>query len=152
MNKRKKNSRQRGGHTHGCGSKKKARGSGNKGGAGMAGTGKRSDAKKPSIWKSRYFGKYGFVPKPIRRQISVINISHIDEMAENLVSAGHAIKKGDVYAIDAISQGWGKILGSGNVTKKFEITALAFSKSAKASIEKAGGKAIVLKKSLEKIA
>ena len=56
--KRKKNTRQRAGTTHGWGSMKKHRGKGNKGGAGMAGTGKRGDAKKPAIWKNKkYFGK-----------------------------------------------------------------------------------------------
>jgi len=38
VNKRKKMSRLRGSHTHGWGAKKKHRGKGNKGGAGMAGT------------------------------------------------------------------------------------------------------------------
>ena len=45
VNKRKKFSRYRGSMTHGCGSKKKRRGSGHRGGKGMAGTGKRSDKK-----------------------------------------------------------------------------------------------------------
>ena len=51
VNKRKKFSRQRGGHTHGWGSKKKHRGSGNRGGKGMGGTGKRADQVKTLIWK-----------------------------------------------------------------------------------------------------
>ena len=37
-----------------------------------------------------------------------------------------------------------KILGEGELTKKLTITAHAFSKSAVAKIEKAGGKAVVL--------
>ena len=41
MHKRRKSSRYRGSKTHGRGFKKKARGSGHRGGFGMAGTGKR---------------------------------------------------------------------------------------------------------------
>ena len=62
INKRKKNSRQRGSWTHGWGSKKKHRGAGHRGGKGNAGTGKKGDAKKPKIWKNKkYFGKYGLL-------------------------------------------------------------------------------------------
>lgn len=40
-----------------------------------------------------------------------------------------------------------KILGEGDIKKKLEIRAHAFSKSAKEKIEKAGGKAIIIKSS-----
>ena len=50
-NKRKKNTRMRGGTTHGYGSMKKNRGAGNRGGRGNAGSGKRADSKKPKIYK-----------------------------------------------------------------------------------------------------
>ena len=70
VNKRKKNSRQRGSQTHGWGAKKKHRSFGNRGGKGMAGSGKRADSKKPSLWKERYFGKIGFKSKkPVSRKI-----------------------------------------------------------------------------------
>lgn len=58
--KRRKSSRFRGSHTHGRGGKKKARGSGHRGGFGMAGSGKRGDQKKTQILKlgmETYFGK-----------------------------------------------------------------------------------------------
>jgi large subunit ribosomal protein L15 len=60
-NKRSKQSRNRGSHTHGGGSMKKRRGAGSRGGKGKAGSGKRGDAKKPMYWKDKnYFGKKGF--------------------------------------------------------------------------------------------
>ena len=69
VNKRTKSSRDRGSKTHGCGSMKKRRGAGNRGGRGMAGTGKRADQNKPSIWKNKkYFGKYGFKKKILENQ------------------------------------------------------------------------------------
>ena len=52
---RKKNTRQRGSKTHGCGSMKKRRGAGHRGGRGAAGSGKRGDCKKPSIWKNKKY-------------------------------------------------------------------------------------------------
>ena len=64
--KRKKVNKYRGSQTHGGGAKKKRRGAGNRGGRGMAGSGKRADQKKPSILKeygNRYFGKRGFRSK-----------------------------------------------------------------------------------------
>ena len=73
VNKRKKISRYRGSMTHGGGSKKKRRGSGNRGGKGLAGSGKRSDSKKPSLWKEKYFGKFGFVSKN-KSTINAVNI------------------------------------------------------------------------------
>jgi len=52
VHRRKKNKRMRGAKTtHGYGAKKKHRGSGNKGGKGMAGSGKRADQKKTMILK-----------------------------------------------------------------------------------------------------
>jgi len=53
VNKRKKNSRLKGSHTYGWGSKKKHRKAGNRGGHGMSGTGKRSDHKKTMILKTK---------------------------------------------------------------------------------------------------
>src|SRR3989338_2684643 len=82
INKRKKNTRQRGKTTHGWGARKKHRGAGNRGGRGMAGSGKRADQKKPSILKeygNTYFGKFGFkIPQKIKKQIKEINISTIE--------------------------------------------------------------------------
>ena len=49
--KRKKNTRMRAHTTHGWGSMKKRRGAGNRGGRGMAGTGKRAAQKKQTILK-----------------------------------------------------------------------------------------------------
>ena len=46
VKRRRKSRRFRGSHTHGRGFKKKARGSGHRGGVGMAGTGKRGDQRK----------------------------------------------------------------------------------------------------------
>jgi len=144
--KKKKNVKQRGHKTHGWGAKKKHRGAGNRGGRGMAGTGKRGDAKKPSIWKEKYFGIGGFHKHGQKEDIHLINISSIDEATDKLVAEGKMTKQGDTYSIDVSKLGANKVLGSGAVTKKLIVTSKYFSESAVKKIEAAGGKAVAAKK------
>ena len=147
INKRKKNSRQHGSHTHGWGSMKKHRGAGSRGGRGMAGTGKRGDVKKPSIWKNKkYFGKYGFKKKGVAKKIRTINLNYFEQKADELLAGKKITKEGDNYIIDASKLGFNKILGYAKLTKKFKITADSFSKQAIEKIKAAGGEAIKLKK------
>ena len=138
VNKRKKNSRQRGSWTHGWGEKKKHRGSGNRGGSGMAGTGKRADSKKPSIWKERYFGKHGFVS---RRKSKIIekNIGFIETHIENLIANKLVSKEGDHYIVIAEKLGFNKLLGRGKISKKYKIDVPYASKKAIEIVKKAGG-------------
>jgi len=68
IKKRKKSSRMHGRKmgTHGTGARKNKRKSGNRGGRGLAGTGKRADQKKTLITKlygHGYFGKQGITSK-----------------------------------------------------------------------------------------
>jgi large subunit ribosomal protein L15 len=149
INKRKKNSRQRGSKTHGWGSMKKHRGAGSRGGRGMAGTGKKGDVKKPSIWKNKkYFGKYGFSKKNTAK-INAINLNYFEKKADNLVENKLITKEGDIYVIDASKLGFNKILGYSKLTKKFKITANSFSKKAAEKIKAAGGEVIKLNKTIK---
>jgi len=150
VNKRKKNSRLRGSHTHGWGAKKKHRGAGNRGGKGMAGTGKKGDAKKPSIWgNTKYFGKYGFKKHGIIKKVNAISLIYFEQKAEKLLADKSITKEGDTYVIDANKLGFNKILGYAKLTKKFKITADSFSKEAADKIKAAGGEAIEVKKSVK---
>src|SRR3989338_7387915 len=99
INKRKKNDRQRGSKTHGWGAKKKHRGQGNRGGRGMAGTGKRADSKKPSIWKEDYFGKHGFVSKTPKIKINAVNVNFIEQHIGKFLSDNLVKKEGDFYYV-----------------------------------------------------
>lgn len=127
--KRKKYSRQRGTHTHGWGAKKKHRGAGNRGGRGMAGTGKRGDQKKTQILKiygNEYFGKKGFkIPQKMKRKIKTINLQDIDKFKKDTINLQEL--------------GYNKLLGKGNVTKKLIITVQYSSKRAIEKIQKLGG-------------
>jgi len=144
INKRKKVSRYRGSMTHGGGSKKKRRGSGNRGGKGMAGSGKRADSKKPSIWKQKkYFGKYGFVSRN-KRDIRVVNINYLDEniskLPQDIVS-----KESDVFSVDLGKLGFNKLLSSGKITNKYKIKVSYASKKAVERIKSSGGEVILSK-------
>ena len=140
----------RGSMTHGWGSKKKHRGSGNRGGFGMAGTGKRADQKKPSIINEyglqNYFGKHGFVLQSKKEIIKSVNLSYIDTKIDSLVHSNIAKKEREHYVLDLSSIGYDKLLGSGSITKKLIITARFFSKHAVRKLEEAGGQAITAKK------
>jgi len=145
INKRKKLSRYRGSKTHGGGAMKKRRGAGNRGGRGMAGTGKRGDAKKPCIWKNtKYFGKRGFKKKNVK-EIKSINIGFLEENIDKLLSQKKAKKDGEFYIVDLKGLGFNKLLSQGTVTKKFKVkTELASAKAAEA-VKKAGGEVILAK-------
>lgn len=144
VNKRKKVSRYRGSMTHGGGAKKKRRGAGNKGGRGMAGSGKRADSKKPSIWKEKYFGKHGFSSKR-SKNIKVINIGYLDENILKLCSQKLANKESDFFSIELDKLGFNKLLSRGNVTNKYKITVPYASKKAIEKIKNNGGEVILSK-------
>ena len=150
VNKRKKKSRQRGSHTHGWGAKKKHRGSGHRGGKGMAGSGKRADTKKPSIWKNvDYFGKLGFVSKGKKEEVKPINIDYIDRNLETLSLKELIIKEDSFYSVDLKKMGFNKLLGNGKVLHKYKIKASYASKGAVEKIKEAGGEVIVFLKKAE---
>ena len=128
IKKRKKSTRFRGTHTHGRGGKKKARGSGHRGGFGMAGTGKRADQRKSFILNlnKEYFGKEGLKPK--KKRYLIINVGDIEKIAQG--------KK-------EINLTGYKILGEGEIQEAVNITADSASESAIKKIKKAGGNVII---------
>lgn len=135
--KRKKNTRQRGSHTHGWGSKKKHRGKGNKGGAGKAGTGKRGDSKKPSYWKLEK--EKGFKKKGLKKEINPINISYIEENFDRLVEDKKIKKENDNYILNLKDLGYNKLLSKGKITKKIIIITPLASKKSIEKIKQVGG-------------
>ncbi len=142
INKRKKFSRMRASHTHGGGAKKKRRGSGHRGGFGMAGSGKRADQKKPTILKlygNKYFGKHGFVrpPKTVIK-IKAINISDIEKKLDFYLAQNMISKEKDIYVLDLKKLGYDKLLGAGLIKNKYKIIG-KISKKAKEKIEVLGG-------------
>ncbi|MBM3233824.1 hypothetical protein FJZ19_01890 [Candidatus Pacearchaeota archaeon] len=128
LKKRRKFSRARGTRT--CGwAMKKHKGSGNRGGKGMSGTGKRADQRKSYVIKHLYpyFGQQGFTSRKTKRKMNnVINVSDIEKMKETEINLENY-----------------KILGEGEIKRKVVVKAKAASKSAREKIEKAGGKIVL---------
>jgi large subunit ribosomal protein L15 len=149
INKRKKNSRQRGSWTHGWGAKKKHRGAGSRGGRGLAGSGKRGDAKKTLYWGDpNYFGKRGFVSAN-KTEEKTINLSHLNTILDTLVQKRKAQHENGIFIINLDELGYTKLLGAGNVTKKMQITVNNASKSVEEKVSKNGGSLTLLSKKEE---
>jgi large subunit ribosomal protein L15 len=144
LKKRKKSSRNhgRGMGTAGTGARKNKRDSGNKGGKGMAGSGKRADHKKTLITKKYghgYFGKKGITSIGTKRdKRDRINLQQIEL---NLGKYGKKTTKG--FEIELKNY---KILGQGEVKNKLIITAKEASASAVKKVKKAGGDILLSKK------
>lgn len=123
--KRKKSSRFRGSHTHGRGGKKKARGSGHRGGFGMAGTGKRGDQRKTSILKlgmEEYFGKRKTRMAHGKIKLRTLNLERISNIKDGADFSRY------------------KVVGELTKNIKLNIIAGAASPGAIKSVEKHGGK------------
>jgi large subunit ribosomal protein L15 len=127
-------------------------------GSGMGGTSTRGH--KGAKSRSGYSQKIGFeggqmplhrrIPKfgfknPNRVEYKSMNLDSLTDLVEKLkttqISVDTLIENGLVGKRELI-----KILGRGELKTKLEVSAHAFSDSAKEAIENAGGKAIVLEK------
>ena len=119
----------------------KTAGKGHKGQKARAGRGMRAGFEGGQMPLQRRIPKRGFV-NIFAKEIAIVNLSAIDEKFEDgavvdveaLIDAG-LVKK----ALDGV-----KVLGNGEISKKLTVKANAFSESAKAKIEAAGGKAEVI--------
>ena len=140
---RRKFSRMRGQHTHGWGAKKKHRGAGNRGGRGMAGTGKRADHKKPTILKlygNEYFGRHGFNrPQSLIQKIRAINLDMLQSKLDYYLANKLVTKEKDFFLVDLEKLGYDKLLGKGKLSVKLKLKAHYLSERAAEKIEKNGG-------------
>ena len=141
--KMKKSAKRRGRKTHGYGSMKKNRGSGNKGGKGNAGTGKRADSKKPSINPKDYFGRHGFVSR--RKEHVAINLFEIELKINDFESKGAIERKSGIVNVNLKKAGIDKLLGLGNVSAKYHVIVAHASAGAVSKVEAAGGSVEILK-------
>ena len=158
---RKKSQTMRGSNSHGWGHKKKHRGSGHRGGFGLAGTGARGDVKKSALLSDSkslkmiigaqkgvkvskiklgkdYFGKRGFTSIYKKKQ-KTMSLSYIETQFESLVENGAIVETEGKLIFDAKGYGITKILGTTHLTRKLTVIVDEISKSAKLKIEEAGG-------------
>ena len=141
--KRRKSSMFRGSQTAKRGKKARTRGSGNQGGKGWAGTGKRGDQKKTLVIKltggNNYFGKSKILRRGrAPRRLDVINLKDIENQLDSLP------KKEGILQLEGY-----KILGEGELKAKLKIKASAASESAIEKVRAAGGE-IILESKAEK--
>ena len=130
--------RKRIGRGHGSGSGKTS-GRGHKGAGQRAGYKRRAYFEGGQMSFARRLPKRGFTNADFRREFHIVNLKAIEEAfdagteinAELLAQAG--IIRDTKRPL--------KVLGEGEVTKKFTVTAAKFSASAKSKIEAAGGTA-----------
>ena len=113
----------------------------------MAGSGKRADSKKPSFWKERYFGKFGFVSKTPKVKINTINIGFIEQNIDKFLLNNLISKEHEFYVVELEKLGFNKLLGDGSVSVKFKIKAPYASKIAVEKVKEAGGEVVGLMKS-----
>ena len=84
----------------------------------------------------RRLPKRGFSNFLFKKEYQIVNISDLDKLEEGIVDADILKLNGIVkYSLRPI-----KILGDGELSKKLDVTASAFSGSAREKITKAGGK------------
>jgi large subunit ribosomal protein L15 len=134
-----KRSKYRGSRTCGGGTHKNRRGAGNRGGRGHAGINAHHFVKWYKEMGGPVFGKDGF-SNSSQITVTVMDVGIIDQIIPSLLAQGIAKNEGDAIVINTADMGINKVLGSGKVTKKMNISAQAFSESAKIKIEKMGGK------------
>ena len=128
----------RGLRTHGRG-KKSGRGAGIIGGHGQAGLGK---TKKIYMLKydRNHFGHHGFTRPPSQvEHKNTINVSELSEQLDRFVELGFGSKDGDAYSIDLTAAGIDKLLGSGSIASKVNVSVYEASAKAVEKIEAAGG-------------
>jgi large subunit ribosomal protein L15 len=136
-----KRSKYRGSRTCGGGTHKNRRNGGSRGGRGFAGGCKHHFVR--YYLMGRTFGKDGFSHDQ-KLDPETIDVGTLEIMAEVLLARGLAKVEGDTFTVDAAALGVGKILGSGRVTRRMNVSAEAFSEAAKKKLEAAGGQALVV--------
>ena len=127
------------GRGHGTGNGKTA-GRGHKGQKARSGGGVRVGFEGGQMPLARRIPKRGF-HNIFAKPLEAVNVSALDKFED-----GAVIGAEDLIAAGVISkcENGVKILGAGEITKKLTVKASAFSESAKAKIEAAGGKAEVV--------
>jgi large subunit ribosomal protein L15 len=94
---------------------------------------------------SRRIPKFGFKSRN-REEVQGVNVESLEKLVVDKRLSGSVVNPEVLYSLGLISKKNDpvKILGNGDLKAKLEVIAHAFSKSAVAKIEAAGGKATVL--------
>jgi large subunit ribosomal protein L15 len=145
VKRRKKITKYRGTRT--CGWGLVHRGSGQKGGAGNAGSGKKASSKAPraGLWAKQLMGKHGFIHKGPKLDDVTINLRDLEDRLPALIAEKHAAEANGIVTIDIAKIGCTKLLSTGKVRRKWKISAKRASPGAVEKIKAAGGELLVAK-------
>lgn len=145
VKRRKKITKMRGSRTHGWGLVH--RNSGQRGGAGNAGRGKKAHSNKPTNWQDKsnpkYFGKHGFKHKGPLQNDTIIDIKTIEQQLPKWLAQKEATQQGVTFDINLEKLGYTKLLSTGKPTKKFKLTIKTATQNATQKINSAGGEIIL---------
>ena len=140
FSKKSKSSKRRGDREQGRG-KKKGRGAGLRGGRGNAGKNKHKRVHYNLLGEN--FGRpKGFLipPESQKNKSHVgVNVSELETVLPRLVEMGEASESAGVYTVDLGQLGVDKLLGSGQVRIKVNVTVPSATDQARAKVEEAGG-------------
>ncbi len=135
--------RQRGSRSHGWGVIKDHKGAGMRGGRGNAGVTTHKWIQtviKSKETRTKIIGKYGFKrPLQFQGKYNTLNVSHLDQSIDTLVSEEKATLEGGSYEINLKQLGITKLLAQGSVSKKLNISVERATERAISKIEAAGG-------------
>lgn len=136
--------KRRGTRSPGYGSQKKHRGSGSRGGTGLAGLHKHKRMTSIKYYPD-HFGKKGFKrPEAAVREVKTINLGDLDQMIDDLFKEKKIMKEKGSYLVDLGAIGYDKLLGSGRITHKIIVQAKYISSVATKKLEEAGCKAVTV--------
>lgn len=125
----------------GCGNSSghgKTSGKGHKGQKARSGVSLRPAFEGGQMPIHRRIPKRGFTNN-FRTEYQIVNLNQLGKITAAEITVDVLKKSGLIKKTDLLV----KIIGNGNVTKAFTVSADSFSDAAKAKIEKAGGKAVI---------
>ena len=138
---------QRGSRTHGWGTSGQHRGSGMRGGSGIAGRyrHKRSRLIRTGEYSNmHYAGKKGFTSiAEMRPRGRTLNLWQLSELVDKLVAGKKAQPAGEKVVLDLKELGFKKLLGTGSISRAVQVKVDECSESALKKIREAGGEAVL---------
>ena len=137
----------RGSRTHGWGTSGQHRGSGSRGGFGIAGRYRHKRSRlirEKEFVNMHYVGKKGFTSVPqMRRQGKALNLRQLSAMVDKLVSEKKAQIEDQKVAVDLGQLGFKKLLGMGSISRAVRVKVDQCSESALKKLRDAGGEAVL---------
>ena len=144
---RRKGRHLRGSRTHGWGTSGQHRGSGTRGGFGIAGRYRHKRSRlirEKEFVNMHYVGKKGFTSVAQKKgEGKVLNVGQLSAMVDRLISEKKAQVEGQKVSVDLGELGFSKLLGSGLISKAIRVKIDHCSESALEKLKKAGGEAVL---------